>query len=135
MIFQFKGGVYVLNIFDTQAGGVSLLFIAAVEVIAVGWFYGAERLRIQASQMIGYMPGIWWNICWRFITPLILVTMFVFHCYNWSGLSYEGKKYPIWAEFVGWCISLASILMIPLFALIAVYKAEGSTMKEVRMLI
>lgn len=128
MVFQ--GGMYVLNIFDTQAGGVSLLFIAATEVIAIGWFYGSQRLRVQVSQMIGYMPGIWWNICWRFITPAILVTIFVFHCYKWEGLSYEKKPYPTWAEFVGWGISLSSILMIPGFAVFNFYRAEGSSLSE-----
>eukprot|EP00795_Rhopilema_esculentum_P014349 gene14349-5394_t len=125
-----QGGMYVLNILDTQAGGISLLFIAATEVIAIGWFYGPQRLRIQVSQMIGYMPGIWWNICWRYITPLILVTIFVFHCYGWQGISYDGKPYPVWAEFIGWCIALSSILTIPVFALVNLLRAEGTTLRE-----
>ena len=123
--------MYVLNILDTQAGGISLLFIAATEVIAIGWFYGPQRLRIQVSQMIGYMPGIWWNICWRYITPVILITIFVFHCYGWQGISYDGKPYPVWAEFIGWCIALSSILTIPVFALVNLLRAEGTTLCEV----
>ena len=128
----FQGGMYILNILDTQAGGVSLLFVAATEVIAIGWFYRADRLRLQVSQMIGYMPGLWWNICWRFITPVILVTIFIFHLYSWTGISYDKKPYPAWAEVIGWLIALASIGMIPAFAVINFCRAEGSTIKEVR---
>eukprot|EP00794_Sanderia_malayensis_P003630 gene3630-4144_t len=128
MVFQ--GGIYVLNIFDTQAGGISLVFIAAVEVIAVGWFFGAERLRNQVSQMIGNRPSFWWNICWQFITPVILVTMLVFHSYKWSGLSYNKQSYPVWAEFIGWCVSLSSMVLIPIFAILNLYRAEGYTLQE-----
>lgn len=128
MVFQ--GGMYVLNIFDTQAGGLSLLFIATVEVFGIGWCYGPQRLRVQVSQMIGYMPGRWWNICWRFITPGILSVIFLFHCSKWSGIKYDGKPYPAWAEFIGWCIALSSILMIPLFAIINLYRAEGNTLYQ-----
>lgn len=123
--------MYVLNILDTQAGGISLLFIATVEVIGVGWCYGAQRLRVQVSQMIGYMPGIWWNICWRYITPLILIVIFLFHCSEWQGIKYNEKPYPMWAEFIGWCIALSSILMIPFFAIFNLYRAEGETLYQV----
>ena len=123
--------MYVLNIFDTQAGGMSLLFIATVEVFGIGWCYGPERLRVQVSQMIGYMPGIWWNICLRYITPLILSIIFFFQCSQWKGIKYGGKAYPAWAEFIGWCIALSSILMIPFFAILNVYRAEGESLHQV----
>ena len=123
--------MYVLNIFDTQAGGMSLLFIATVEVFGIGWCYGPERLRVQVSQMIGYMPGIWWNICWRYITPCILSVIFLFQCSKWKGIKYAGKPYPVWAEFIGWCIALSSILMIPFFAILNMYRAEGESLYQV----
>lgn len=35
-----KGGMYVFQMFDYQAGGISLVLIALLEVIGIGWFYG-----------------------------------------------------------------------------------------------
>ena len=32
--------MYVFQMFDYQAGGISLVLIAFLETIGVGWFYG-----------------------------------------------------------------------------------------------
>ena len=124
--------MYVFNLFDYQSGGVSLLFIASVEVITIGWFYGSERLRHQVSQMIGYYPNPWWSICWRFVTPTILLTIFIFTLVNWGGVSYNDKKYPAWAEFIGWCFALSSMLMIPIMMIVTLWKTNGDSFMEVR---
>ncbi|XP_022800139.1 sodium- and chloride-dependent GABA transporter 1-like [Stylophora pistillata] len=34
-----KGGIYVLNIFDSQSGGFSLICVVALEAVAVSWGY------------------------------------------------------------------------------------------------
>ena len=59
--------------FNTQAGGVSLLFLAWFEVVCIGWVYGADRLQDNVKAMIGKRPGIWWTICWKYISPVIIL--------------------------------------------------------------
>lgn len=39
--------------------------------------------------------------------------------------------YPVWAEIIGWCIALLSIIPIPLGAIHAVHKADGDTLFQV----
>ena len=41
LTFNFQqGGIYVLNIFDSQSGGLSLIFMVIFEAVAVSWGYG-----------------------------------------------------------------------------------------------
>ena len=35
-----QGGIYVLNIFDSQSGGFSLICVVVLEAVAVSWGYG-----------------------------------------------------------------------------------------------
>ena len=123
--------MYVLNLFDYQAGGVSLIFIALMEVLTIGWFYGAGRLRNQVSHMIGYVPSFWWNICWCFTTPLILASIFIFALVEWKGVSYGKQKYPVWAEVIGWFMACSSMAMVPLWAIITLIRTKGDSFAEV----
>ncbi|PFX19592.1 Sodium- and chloride-dependent GABA transporter 1 [Stylophora pistillata] len=38
-----QGGIYVLNIFDSQSGGFSLICVVALEAVAVSWGYDMMR--------------------------------------------------------------------------------------------
>lgn len=70
-----QAGAYIVEIFNTQAGGLSLLFLAFFESLAIGWIYGAERLLDNVETMIGYRPSRWWLFCWKFFSPVIILGM------------------------------------------------------------
>lgn len=40
-------------------------------------------------------------------------------------------QYPSWAHALGWTFAAASLICIPLFAIVAICKAEGNTFMEV----
>jgi len=50
---------------------------------------------------------------------------------QWTGISYDEKAYPAWAEFFGWVLALASMIMIPIFAITQYYYSKGTTVNEV----
>ena len=39
-----QGGMYVFNLMDYQTAGVSLLFLALMEIVTVGWIYGGFHM-------------------------------------------------------------------------------------------
>ncbi|KAJ9573707.1 hypothetical protein L9F63_008920, partial [Diploptera punctata] len=125
------GGIYLFHLLDTYSAGISLLCSALFEAIAVSWFYGLERFSQDVQSMLGSKPGLYWRICWKFISPIFII---VRCCDVWIALpqqplKYNDYKYPNWAEWIGWSLALSSILMIPLVALISIMQTPG-TLKE-----
>ena len=41
--------MYVFQMFDYQAGGISLVLIAFLEAVGIGWFYGEKRIIIKLN--------------------------------------------------------------------------------------
>ena len=124
-----QGGAFVLNLFDYQSGGVSLLFLGFFETVTLAWIYGTDRFSLDIEKMIGRRPGAWWWFCWRFCAPTIMAGIFLFSISQWSGVSYNDYKYPPWAEFLGWVIALSSMLFIPGVAIWQLYHAPGTFME------
>lgn len=70
----------MFHLFDTYSAGISLLCSALFEAIAVSWFYGLDRFTQDVEAMIGRKPGLYWRICWKFISPtFIIVNKIFFH--------------------------------------------------------
>ena len=122
----FQGGAYVLNLFDWQAGGVSLLFLAFFESICIGWLYGTDRLFDNIEFMTGHRPHMWWSLCWKIFSPAVILALFLFSLVEWKGISYGKYKYPDWAEAVGWMLALSSMVCIPLGLLAGIWNGKGS---------
>ncbi|XP_044263788.1 sodium-dependent noradrenaline transporter-like isoform X2 [Tribolium madens] len=123
------GGIYTFNLFDTYSAGISLLCSALFEAIAVSWFYGLDRFSQDVEAMIGTRPGLYWRICWKFVSPTFIIMVVLFGLLNPQPLKYNDYFYPKWAEWVGWSLALSSIIMIPLVAVLQLIKAKG-TFKE-----
>ena len=50
---------------------------------------------------------------------------------EYEPVKYKNYVFPSWAEYLGWCIALSSIIAIPIYAIVLFTKQTG-TMKEVR---
>ncbi|XP_050293388.1 sodium-dependent noradrenaline transporter-like [Anthonomus grandis grandis] len=120
------GGIYMFHLFDTYAAGISLLCSALFETVAVSWFYGLDRLSQDVEAMLGIKPGLYWRVCWKFISPSFIVCVVMFGLLYHPPLVYNDYYYPNWAEWVGWGLALSSILMIPIAAIVQLCKTPGS---------
>ncbi|XP_046384644.1 sodium-dependent noradrenaline transporter-like [Ischnura elegans] len=123
------GGIYIFHLLDTYSAGISLLCSALFEAIAVSWFYGLDRFSSDVEAMLGSRPGLYWRICWKFISPTFIIGVVLFGLIYHQPLKYNDYSYPIWAEWVGWSLALSSVVMIPLVAIIRIAKTPG-TCKE-----
>ena len=72
-----QGGMYVFQLMDAYAcSGPCMVFVVFWSSVSMGWCYGAERWLLCIKTMIGYHPGHWWAICWKYIVPLITLVSF-----------------------------------------------------------
>lgn len=128
--FVTEAGVYFFHLVDKYSSGISLMFVAFFEVLAICWIYGANRLAENITSMLGRSPPVYFVICWYFISPLMIMGLCIFGWINYKPLKYGEISYPPWAHGLGWTIASISLVCIPAFAIYAVHHAKGSTLKE-----
>ncbi|MGH0133598.1 UNVERIFIED_CONTAM: hypothetical protein FKN15_053081 [Acipenser sinensis] len=68
-----NGGIYVLTLLDSFSAGTSILFGVLIEAIGVSWFYGVDRFSEDIERMMGFKPGLYWRLCWKFVSPAFLL--------------------------------------------------------------
>ncbi|CAB3381938.1 Hypothetical predicted protein [Cloeon dipterum] len=134
MGFAHSAGSYVFVLFDNFSGNFPLLIIAFFECIGVSYVYGLRRFADDIEKMTGHRPGLYWLICWKYLSPLamisIMVATFVQIAMDGSGydawVSSEGtserRNWPTWALVLIFTLILMSVLWIPV---VAVCRAFG----------
>ncbi|XP_074116113.1 sodium-dependent neutral amino acid transporter B(0)AT3 [Cotesia typhae] len=134
MAFAHGAGSYVFVLFDNFSGNFPLLIIAFFECIGVSYVYGLRRFADDIELMTGNRPGLYWLICWKYLSPLamltILVASFVEIICEGSGYqtwvpnkgTTERQEWPTWALVLIFILILASVLWIPM---VAIFRALG----------
>ncbi|CAD5119977.1 DgyrCDS8562 [Dimorphilus gyrociliatus] len=125
-----QGGMFVLSLIDHYAASFSVLLIAFLEFIIIYWIYGGAQFSGDVKIMLGSPPGVWWRICWAILSPLAIVFIIIFSFINYKGAKYGSYTYPTWADFIGWCIALASFIPIIPIAIVKLLKSSGSNIFE-----
>ncbi|KAJ8333760.1 hypothetical protein SKAU_G00410790 [Synaphobranchus kaupii] len=124
-----NGGIYVLTLLDTYAAGTSILFGVLVEAIGVSWFYGVDRFSEDIERMMGFKPGLYWRLCWKFVSPTFLLFVVITSVVTSTGLKYDEYIFPQWSNLVGWGIAMSSMLFVPVYAIYKFISVKG-TFKE-----
>nr|XP_039266173.1 sodium- and chloride-dependent GABA transporter 3-like [Styela clava] len=128
-----RGGMYVLNLFNTYAvTGWCLYFISLVEFIAIGWAYGADRFCDNMKSMLGFdIPRLWFKICCKYVGPVISTTLMIYSLASYRTLKYgKSYTYPVWADVFGWMTALTSMLTIPITIVYVLWRADGRNLIE-----
>uniref|UniRef100_H2UF88 Transporter n=1 Tax=Takifugu rubripes TaxID=31033 RepID=H2UF88_TAKRU len=128
-----KGGIYVFQLMDTYTAVLSVVFLAFCEVVAVCWIFGVRKISLMMKRMLDNMPSIYFRFCWILLCPLLILSILVSGIVHYSPAHYGSYTYPVWADCVGWFISLASIVWIPLGAIHEMYKNKGSVLQVSNM--
>ncbi|XP_077123115.1 sodium- and chloride-dependent betaine transporter-like [Ranitomeya variabilis] len=132
-----QGGIYIFQLFDYFASsGICLLFFGVAECICIGWVYGANRFYDIIQDMIGYRPWPVMKICWVAVTPAVCVATFLFSLIRYVPLKYNNYyMYPPWGYAIGWLMSIASMICIPLYAIYIVLRSKGSLKERLRKVV
>eukprot|EP00079_Xenopus_tropicalis_P035191 XP_017948962.1 PREDICTED: sodium-dependent noradrenaline transporter [Xenopus tropicalis] len=121
-----NGGIYVLTLLDTFAAGTSILFAVLIEAIGVSWFYGVDRFSEDIHRMLGFRPGLYWRLCWKFVSPAFLLFVVIVSIVTYKPLMYDEYKFPPWANRTGWAIALSSMTLVPIYIIYKFLTMRGS---------
>ncbi|XP_055632605.1 sodium-dependent neutral amino acid transporter B(0)AT3 isoform X1 [Toxorhynchites rutilus septentrionalis] len=118
MCFANGAGSYIFQLMDSFAGNYTLLIIAFFECIGVSYIYGIKRFADDIELMTGSRPGLYWMLCWKYISPFAMLTILIA---SFMELASEGSSYPGWNALTGsterlewphWCIVVAIVLIL-----------------------
>ncbi|MFH1429762.1 MAG: sodium-dependent transporter [Candidatus Margulisiibacteriota bacterium] len=106
VIFTTFAGLYYLDITDHFITNYGLVIVGLLETIAVGWLFGADKLRQYINEVSEIKIGKWWNLLIKYVIPALLVIMLIMGLQKDLQAPYGG--YPQWAIFVfGWLVVFA----------------------------
>lgn len=121
------GGQFIINLLDFYGASFVALVLAIVELLTVSWIYGVDRFCKDIEFMLNRKTGLYWRICWKYLTPTIMIGIFVYFVYTWKAITYQDVDYSTGMHVFGWFISLFSLLQLPIWALYAIFQQkEGS---------
>ncbi|XP_018650338.1 putative norepinephrine/norepinephrine transporter [Schistosoma mansoni] len=124
------GGYLVLTMLDRHGAPISILFIVFCECVALCWFYGTKRFCNDVQMMLGFKPGIFWQICWAYISPIFLLGIFIANIvsYETQPVSVLGVVYEptTWVIVLSWAIVFSSPIFIPILMIYKLLKAKGT---------
>ncbi|KAJ6657152.1 hypothetical protein lerEdw1_002741 [Lerista edwardsae] len=121
-----NGGIYVLTLLDTFAAGTSILFAVLMEAIGVSWFYGVDRFSEDIQEMMGFKPGLYWRLCWKFVSPAFLLFVVIVSIINFKPLTYDEYVFPLWANAIGWVVASSSMILVPAYIVYKLLTIRGT---------
>uniref|UniRef100_A0A8D2Q8Y9 Transporter n=1 Tax=Varanus komodoensis TaxID=61221 RepID=A0A8D2Q8Y9_VARKO len=122
-----NGGSYVVKLLEEFGAGCSILAVVLLEAIAVSWFYGMPQFCSDVKAMLGFSPGVYWQVCWVAVSPAFLVVS----TRGIPPLTMFGYRYPAWSAVVGYLIGASSFVCIPVYMVLRLVWTPGS-LKQVR---
>lgn len=70
--FATNGGLLLLDLVDYFINNLALLTSCLIELLLVGWLFKIADIRQHANDISDFSIGIWFELCIRFITPIMI---------------------------------------------------------------
>ncbi|XP_037854289.1 sodium- and chloride-dependent glycine transporter 1 isoform X3 [Chlorocebus sabaeus] len=125
-----QAGIYWLLLMDNYAASFSLVVISCIMCVAIMYIYGHRNYFQDIQMMLGFPPPLFFQICWRFVSPAIIFFILVFTVIQYQPITYNHYQYPGWAVAIGFLMALSSVLCIPLYAMFRLCRTDGDTLLQ-----
>jgi len=137
LIFCFNGGVYMFRLFDSSVPSWNQLLLGLLEVTLISYVYKIDLFMEVFKEMgIKMHSGVksFWKVCWLYITPLVFVTLLIDELYSLGEKEYEegplaGKKLPKPVQLLGFLLTGATVVSLPVVALQQLSKSVPSLIR------
>ncbi|XP_072040560.1 sodium- and chloride-dependent glycine transporter 1-like [Amphiura filiformis] len=127
-----QGGIYVMTLFDWYSAGFSPMMLGFLEVLVISYVYGLNRFMNEIKIMVGSQPRvavIIWSAMWYFITPALILFIFIYGFIDYSPAYFGDYIFPPWAEAIGWILGFVSVVVVFVYMIYPLTMNEG-TFKE-----
>ncbi|CAB1326217.1 unnamed protein product [Coregonus sp. 'balchen'] len=128
--FLLGAGIYWLLLMDNYAASFSLVIISCIMCICIMYVYGHKKYFKDVEMMLGFPPPIFFRVCWRFVSPIIISFILIFTVIQYKPITYNDYVYPGWSLAIGFLMAMSSVICIPIYALYKIGKSEGTTFLE-----
>ncbi|XP_042339268.1 sodium- and chloride-dependent glycine transporter 1-like, partial [Plectropomus leopardus] len=125
-----QAGIYWLLLMDNYAASFSLVIISCIMCICVMYVYGHRNYFKDVEMMLGFPPPLFFKVCWRFISPVIITFILIFTVIQYKPITYNDYVYPGWSLAIGFSMALSSVICIPVYALFKISRSPGATFRE-----
>ncbi|MBW2976025.1 sodium-dependent transporter [Candidatus Woesearchaeota archaeon] len=109
LVYTTNAGLYLLDIVDHFVTHINLIVIGILECVAVGWNFGAEKMRAYINKVSDFKIGEWWSMAIKYIIPLSLSVILALQLKAEFAQNYG--NYPDWAILIGWLVVLIPLVI------------------------
>jgi NSS family neurotransmitter:Na+ symporter len=114
LIFCTQGGLFWLDIVDDFLNNFGLVLVGLVECLAIGYVFGAKKMRDYVNSVSEIKIGAWWDWLVKIVAPLVLLVSVIMSAVGRLRVPYG--NYPQWALIIGgWGMALL-VLALALLA-------------------
>ncbi|EAS45070.1 sodium-dependent transporter [Photobacterium profundum] len=92
MAFATNGGLLLLDLVDYFINNVALLASCLIELIVIGWLLKISDIRDYANDISDFSIGKWFEICIRFISPIMLAVILATNLWKTFNEGYGGYE-------------------------------------------
>ena len=69
----------------------NMFFLCLSIIFPLAYYTGLDQLCKDAEAMIGHAPGIYWRICWKFVSPLLIAVSRNIKLWNMTERDFPGS--------------------------------------------
>uniref|UniRef100_A0A674NIZ6 Transporter n=1 Tax=Takifugu rubripes TaxID=31033 RepID=A0A674NIZ6_TAKRU len=131
-----EGGIYIFQLIDNySASRFYDYFMAPCECLVISWIFGVDRFMEIIKDMTGAKPFIIFKLLWKYIIPLVSLISLILFIVNFKHLKInDWYVYPDWAYALGWMMTISTVIMVPLWAVIQMCWTAGTFRERLSVL-
>jgi solute carrier family 6 amino acid transporter-like protein 5/7/9/14 len=130
LIYVTPGGLFLLALVDYYGANFSVFILGTVEIVGLAWIYGVNNLCDDVEFMLERKTGIYWRICWGFVTPVLMIAILLYSLITMQPETYNNELFPTGAYVAGWFLFAFGVGQLPLWIFIVMYKTRSGSFLE-----
>ncbi|XP_058170648.1 sodium-dependent nutrient amino acid transporter 1-like [Anopheles ziemanni] len=122
LVYITPGGLEVLDVVNDFGVEMTVLTLVLLEIVTFCWMYGVDRICHDIKFMLGISTGIFWRICWGFVTFMMIFIIWILSFTPNEKTIENRAKLPSELITFGWCLFALVVVQVPIWAIYAVSK-------------